>query len=128
MACTGAANATGDAQPDPCWLATKANAWYCEHRWIIGADCIPAYAVNQLKMWQAETFDAAAIDRELVLAERLGFNTLRVFPRNVVWKEDASGFKQRIDRFLAIARRHHLTRSRRSICASCRCSKRSGVS
>ena len=51
--------------PGTVWSAEKANAWYKEHRWITGANYIPASAINQLEMWQAETFDPAAIDKEL---------------------------------------------------------------
>ena len=103
-----AANAAADAPPDPRWSAARADVWYRGHRWITGENYIPAYAVNQLEMWQADVFDAAAIERELALAEGLGFNALRVFLHSAVWKEDAAGFKQRIDRFLAVADRHHL--------------------
>lgn len=39
------------------WPAAKANQWYKEQSWITGANFIPSTAVNQLEMWQAETFD-----------------------------------------------------------------------
>ena len=48
--------------PGTVWSAEKANAWYKEHKWITGANYIPATAINQLEMWQAETFDPATID------------------------------------------------------------------
>lgn len=69
---------------------------------------VPSTAVNQLEMWQAETFDPKTIDRELGWAESLGFTSLRVFLHDLAWKEDAVGFEQRVDEFLAIAHRHHL--------------------
>ena len=47
------------------WPIEKANAWYANHKWLSGADYIPATAINQLEMWQAETFDPATIDKEL---------------------------------------------------------------
>src|SRR5260221_13098682 len=74
------------------WSAEKANAWYQEHKWLTGANYIPANAINQLEMWQAETFDPATIDKELGWAESIGFNTLRVFLHSVAWKTDAAGF------------------------------------
>jgi len=102
--------ATGAAQAAPAtvWSPEKANAWYREHKWLTGADYIPATAINQLEMWQAETFDAATIDKELGWAENIGFNTLRVFLHSVAWKEDPQGFKKRVDQFLAIADKHHI--------------------
>jgi len=90
------------------WSAEKANAWYQEHKWLTGANYIPANAINQLEMWQADTFDPATIDKELGWAESIGFNTMRVFLHSVAWKTDAVGFKKRIDQFLTIAEKHHI--------------------
>jgi hypothetical protein len=90
------------------WSAKKANAWYAKHKWINGANFIPSTAINQLEMWQADTFDPETIDRELGYAEGIGFNTMRVFLHSVAWKADSTGFKQRISRYLAIADKHHI--------------------
>jgi hypothetical protein len=59
-------------------------------------------------MWQADTYDEATIDRELGWAADLGFNTVRVFLHDLLWKEDADAFLERIDRFLAVADRHDI--------------------
>jgi hypothetical protein len=56
-------------------------------------------------MWQAETYDPATIDRELGWAEGLGFNTLRVYLHDLVWRDDADGFAARIDDVLTLAER-----------------------
>ena len=55
------------------WSAEKANAWYAQHKWINGANFTPSTAINQLEMWQADTFDPQIIDRELGYAENIGF-------------------------------------------------------
>lgn len=90
------------------WTAEKANAWYAEHKWLTGANYIPANAINQLEMWQAATFDAATIDKELGWAENIGFNTMRVFLHSLAWKQDPEGFKKRMEQFLTIADKHHI--------------------
>jgi len=90
------------------WSVAKANAWYAQQRWLIGSDYIPADAINQLEMWQADTFNPAQIDKELGWAEGLGMNTMRVFLHDKLWEQDAAGFKQRIDQFLAIAAKHKI--------------------
>jgi hypothetical protein len=72
----------------------------------VGANYTPASAINQLEMWQAETFDAAGIDRELGWAKELGMNTMRVFLHDLLWQQDSKGFVRRIDTFLGIAARH----------------------
>jgi hypothetical protein len=93
---------------DKRWPAEKANAWYAAHRWISGANFTPSTAINQLEMWQADTFDATTIDRELGWAENIGFNTMRVFLHSVAWKQDPKGFKQRVNEYLTIADKHHI--------------------
>jgi hypothetical protein len=90
------------------WSVEKANAWYNQHKWITGANFVPSTAINQLEMWQAETFDPQTIDKELGWAENIGFNTMRVFLHSLVWKQDPKGFKQRIDQYLGIADKHHI--------------------
>ncbi len=90
------------------WSKEKANDWYTAHKWIIGSDYIPANAINQLEMWQADTFDSAENDKELGYAENIGFNTMRVFLHSLAWKEDKEGFKKRINTFLNIADKHHI--------------------
>jgi len=59
-------------------------------------------------MWQAETFDPNTINRELGLAESLGFNILRVFLHYQAWGEDKKGFIQRMNDFLNMTNNHHM--------------------
>jgi len=90
------------------WTAEKANTWYAAHKWMTGANYIPATAINQLEMWQAASFDSATVNKELGWAENIGFNTLRVFLHSLAWKQDPEGFKKRMDIFLTIASKHHI--------------------
>src|SRR5215470_11713974 len=61
------------------WPTERAAAWSREHPWLVGCNYIPSRAINQLEMWQADTFDPATIDRELGWAEGLGMNCVRVY-------------------------------------------------
>jgi hypothetical protein len=90
------------------WNNTKANNWYKQQPWLAGCNYLPVTAINQLEMWQAETFDTTTLQKELALAESIGFNTLRVFLHDKLWQQDKEGFKKRIDIFLAICARHHI--------------------
>lgn len=90
------------------WTVEKATAWYDGQPWPVGSDYIPANAINQLEMWQADTFDPRRIDLELGWAESLGMNTMRVFLHDLLWQQDRAGFESRIDTFLAIAAKHHI--------------------
>src|SRR5215475_5079277 len=88
------------------WNEKTANEWYAKQPWLVGANYIPATAINQLEMWQQETFDPVWMETELTWAESLGMNTMRVFLHDLPWKQDPSGFQRRIGRFLAIADNH----------------------
>jgi hypothetical protein len=65
------------------WPADKANAWYDAAKWPVGANFVPSTAINQLEMWQADTFDPETIDRELGWAASIGMNTMRVFLHDI---------------------------------------------
>ena len=90
------------------WTTQQANEWYSHKPWLVGCNYIPSSAINELEMWQADTFDPTTIDRELGWAEGLGFNSIRVFLHNIPWNEDSAGFTDRIDKFLTIANHHHI--------------------
>jgi len=85
------------------WSQERAWEWYSGHRWLVGCNFTPSTAVNQLEMWQADTFDPVTIERELGWAGDLGFNTVRVYLHDLVWENDAEGFIDRINQFLGIA-------------------------
>ncbi|MBJ6369560.1 cellulase family glycosylhydrolase [Snuella sedimenti] len=85
------------------WSVDRANKWYETQGWLVGANYAPASAINQLEMWQEETFDPDRIDLELRWAEELGFNTMRVFLHDLVWKQNAKAYLERIDTYLELA-------------------------
>jgi cellulase (glycosyl hydrolase family 5) len=90
------------------WTEKKAAEWYVAQPWLVGSNYIPATAINELEMWQADTFDVRRIDLELGWAESIGLNTMRVFLHDLLWEQDAAGFRKRIDAFLQIAAKHHI--------------------
>jgi hypothetical protein len=90
------------------WTEKQAADWYAKQPWLVGSNYIPANAINELEMWQADTFDPKRIDLELGWAEAIGLNTMRVFLHDLPWQQDAAGFQKRIDTFLQIAAKHHI--------------------
>ncbi|HEY2647768.1 MAG TPA: glycoside hydrolase family 2 TIM barrel-domain containing protein [Puia sp.] len=85
------------------WSKHEANQWYAKQGWLRGCDFIPSTAINQLEMWQAESFDTATINRELGYAQSIGLNCMRVFLHHLAWQTDSVGFKKRMESYLAIA-------------------------
>src|SRR3954465_12428419 len=90
------------------WTTNQANAWYAKQPWLVGCNYSPATAINQLEMWQAETFDPKTINRELTWAQDLGFNSIRVFLHNLPWQQDSKAYTKRIEQFLRIANNHKI--------------------
>jgi len=99
---SGSNSATADLR----WTENKINNWYTDKGWFLGCNYAPSTAVNQLEMWEADSFDPITIDRELGWAEGLGFNSIRVFLHHLLWEHDAEGLKQRMEIFLSIAANH----------------------
>ena len=90
------------------WSEEKAKGWYQQQPWLVASNFIPATAINELEMWRAATFNPQEIDKELGWAQSLGMNTMRVFLHDLLWQQDAEGFKRRLDQFLRIADKHHI--------------------
>ena len=90
------------------WSATRANEWGDSNGWLVGANYIPRYAINQLEHWQADTFDIDVIDEELGWSADLGMNVMRVFLHDLLYKQDSTGFLDRIEQYLVVADKHGL--------------------
>lgn len=82
--------------------------WYSRQPWIIGSDYIQSNTVNQIEMWQQDTFDADRVDLELSWAENLGFNTLRVCLHDLLWEHESGGLQRRMDKLLKVADKHKM--------------------
>ena len=85
------------------WTPQRAEEWMSQNNWLVGCNYIPSNAINQLEMWQEDSFSPALIEKELGWAASLGFNTVRVFLHHLLWEENAEGFINRIEEYLAIA-------------------------
>ena len=90
------------------WTKDQANSWYAKQPWLVGSNYNPSTAINQLEMWQKETFDPKRIDEELGWAEQIGMNTMRVYLHDLLHKDDAEGLYKRMNTFLEIADKHHI--------------------
>lgn len=99
---------TASDEITPVWTNEKAIDWYERQGWLVGSNFIPSTAINQLEMWQEDTFDSVTIDKELGWAKELGMNTARVYLHDLLYEQDSLGFYQRINVFLAIADKHQI--------------------
>lgn len=85
------------------WSIERAQAWAEKQPWFFGANFIPSTAINQLEMWQADTFDRQTIEQELGYAQGIGMNIMRVYLHDLLWEHDREGFVDRIEQYLTIA-------------------------
>ncbi|HTX94329.1 MAG TPA: 1,4-beta-xylanase [Mycobacterium sp.] len=90
------------------WSPDRANRWYQAQGWLVGSNYITSNAINQLEMFQPETFDPRRIDTELGWARFYGHNTARVFLHDQLWAQDQRGFQTRLAQFVGIAAGHRI--------------------
>tara|TARA_R110001592_G_scaffold62863_11_gene192470 strand:+ start:225 stop:1400 length:1176 start_codon:yes stop_codon:yes gene_type:complete len=90
------------------WSKEKVNEWYKKQPWLVGANFNTSTSINQLEMWQNDSFDPKTIDKELGWAENIGMNCMRVYLHDLLFKDDKVGFFKRIDEYLTIANKHNI--------------------
>ena len=91
------------------WTPAAAHAWAARRGWQQGANFLPSTASNQFEMWQADTYDATTISRELGWARALGFTAMRVFLHDLLWRAEGAAFLDRVDAFLALAHAQNMS-------------------
>ncbi len=69
------------------WSEEKANSWYEDQKWIVGCNFLPSSAINQLEMFQDDTFDLDTIKTEITWASDIGFNSLRIYLHDLLWSD-----------------------------------------
>ena len=89
------------------WSSKKINEWYSEQEWLIGSNFLPSTAINQLEMFQTETFDEKTIRKELGLAKSLRFNSMRVYLHDLLW-EMKDEFLINFEKFLSICEENEI--------------------
>ena len=85
------------------WSVERACEWAENQPWFFGANFTPSTAINQLEMWQKESFDPESICRKMGYATDLGMTMMRVYLHDLLWEQDEDGFCKRIGQYLAIA-------------------------
>ena len=95
------------------WTKEQAWKWYDAQPWMRGCNYLPASAANYTDMWQELGSEArfAEMEREFALAERTGFNVMRLILHEQgfgVWLADHDGFMARFERWLKMLADHKI--------------------
>ena len=72
------------------WDNNRATEWYEKQPWLVGCNFIPNSAINQLEMFQEDTFDKETIEHEIGIAGDLGLNRLRIYSHDLLWSDPDS--------------------------------------
>lgn len=71
-----------------------------------GANFTTSSAINQLEMWQAESFDIERIDQEFQWAAQIGMSLMRIYMHDLLHADDAEGMFNRMDQLLSVAEKN----------------------
>ncbi|MBQ9544482.1 MAG: cellulase family glycosylhydrolase, partial [Clostridia bacterium] len=87
------------------WSKEEARSWYENQNWIRGWSGYPSNCVNWLAMWQKYGHEKvfAQIEKEFDLAQKTGFNAVRVRLSLAVWTEEHDSFMQNVEEYLVLA-------------------------
>jgi len=95
-------------EPRSRWTEEQAWKYMNAQAWPLGSNFLPANAINQLEMFQRDSFDPAEIDKEFSWAEGAGMTTMRIFLHDLLWQQDAKGLLDRVNVVLDLAAKHHI--------------------
>ena len=85
------------------WSLERAQAWGRANPWYCGFNHVPANAINDVEVWQKETFSPEVIRKEFKLAAGLGFNCVRIFLQYKVYEDDPAWFLSAFEKYLSLA-------------------------
>ena len=83
------------------WTIDKINDWYFSQGWLAGCNYLPSSAINQLEMFQEDSFDFLTNKKEIGWASDLGFNSLRIYLHDLLW-QDKDNFKKNLNEILVL--------------------------
>lgn len=90
------------------WTAEEANEWYSKLGWLRGCNFIGSDCANRIDQWQSFGAQShlATADRELALAEKIGFNTVRLIVEFDVWLQERGHFMQMLENYISLCAKH----------------------
>ena len=91
------------AQARDVWSPEKANEWFKKQPYRAGVNYVPSYAINSIEFWQNESFNIDVIEKELALMSSVGFNAVRIFLSDIVWKYQEREAMKNLESFLRAA-------------------------
>ncbi len=93
------------------WTKERIWSWYNSRPWLRGCNYMSADCANRVDQWQSHGWEQRlqTTEEELVLMRDTGFNTVRLIPEYVVWKEEHDFFLQHFERYLALCAKYGIS-------------------
>lgn len=93
------------------WSKEQAWKWYNARPWIRGCNFMSSDCANRIDEWQEFGFEARFLtaEREIALAESIGYNSVRIILEFEVWDAQHDSFMEHLDRYLAMFYKHGIT-------------------
>ena len=90
------------------WTKAEANSWYKKLGWLRGCNFIGSDCTNRLDMWQSykQEEKLATADRELALANKIGFNTVRLWVNFDVYYAEPEHYMGILEKYIALCDKH----------------------
>ena len=85
------------------WTEEQVNLWWDKQEWPLGINYVTSDAVNDIEMWMNDTFHPELIGKELRIARKMGYRSVRVFLSYAVWQHEGKIFEANFERFLQLA-------------------------
>lgn len=91
------------------WTNEEANNWYKRLGWLRGCNFIGSDCANRLDMWQSYKREEKlkTADRELALADKIGFNTVRLWANFDVYYAESESFMDILENYISLCDKHN---------------------
>lgn len=93
------------------WSKERAWEWHNARSWVRGFNYLPSNCTFQYEMWQEYGFEERmeVMEKEIALAQSVGFNSVRMAMYFEPWKADRDGYMARLERVLQLLDSHGFT-------------------
>ena len=90
------------------WTTERANKWYEKQGWLRGCNFIGSDCANRLDMFQSFGCEEKlrTADRELALAKKIGFNSVRIWANFDVYYSEPDTYFEIFERYISLCHKH----------------------
>ena len=90
------------------WTAEQANEWYEKQGWLRGCNFIGSDCANRLDMFQSYNSEKKleTAERELALAQKIGFNTVRIWANFDVYYAEPEAYMEIFDKYVELCAKY----------------------